>query len=70
MARILPEWNVSLFGHFSFSLNPGPWSVKEHLLGTDDGYFPVLNDVLICACEVVIIAVRFRMRFAGYHDLV
>ncbi|KAF8340507.1 OPT oligopeptide transporter protein-domain-containing protein [Cantharellus anzutake] len=32
MARILPEWNVSLFGHFSFSLNPGPWSVKEHLL--------------------------------------
>ena len=34
MERVLPERDISLFG-LSFSLNPGPWSIKEHLLGVD-----------------------------------
>ncbi|KAJ7064207.1 OPT oligopeptide transporter protein-domain-containing protein [Mycena amicta] len=31
MARTLPNWTVPL-GRFAFSLNPGPWSPKEHTL--------------------------------------
>ncbi|KAJ7735539.1 OPT oligopeptide transporter [Mycena maculata] len=31
MARVLPNYTVPL-GRFSFSLNPGPWSTKEHAL--------------------------------------
>ncbi|KAJ6572780.1 OPT oligopeptide transporter [Mycena vulgaris] len=31
MARTLPDYTVPL-GRFSFSLNPGPWSTKEHAL--------------------------------------
>ncbi|KAL5002852.1 OPT oligopeptide transporter protein-domain-containing protein [Aspergillus recurvatus] len=31
LARILPTYNVPL-GRFSFSLNPGPWSPKEHAI--------------------------------------
>ncbi|CRL23390.1 Oligopeptide transporter OPT superfamily [Penicillium camemberti] len=31
MARILPAYRVPL-GRFSFSLNPGPWSTKEHAI--------------------------------------
>lgn len=35
LARILPEWNVKVpFTKRSFSLNPGPFSVKEHVLVT------------------------------------
>ncbi|KAJ7697833.1 OPT oligopeptide transporter [Mycena rosella] len=31
LARTLPDYRVPL-GRFSFSLNPGPWSTKEHAL--------------------------------------
>lgn len=31
LARILPAYKVPL-GRFSFSLNPGPWSTKEHAI--------------------------------------
>ncbi|KAF7344027.1 OPT oligopeptide transporter [Mycena venus] len=31
MEQLLPDYRVPL-GRFSFSLNPGPWSVKEHVL--------------------------------------
>ncbi|KAL2836880.1 OPT oligopeptide transporter protein-domain-containing protein [Aspergillus pseudoustus] len=31
MARLLPNYKVPL-GRFSFSLNPGPWSIKEHAI--------------------------------------
>lgn len=31
MARILPDYTVPL-GRFSFSLNPGPFSIKEHAI--------------------------------------
>lgn len=31
LARVLPEWTVPL-GRFSFSLNPGPFSIKEHVI--------------------------------------
>ncbi|KAJ5092700.1 hypothetical protein N7456_008561 [Penicillium angulare] len=35
LARTLPAWNVGLPGtRFSFNLNPGPWSIKEHVLVT------------------------------------
>ncbi|KAH7036100.1 OPT oligopeptide transporter protein-domain-containing protein [Linnemannia elongata] len=34
MARALPARNVTLFGTFKFSLNPGPFSIKEHVLIT------------------------------------
>ncbi|KAL5332426.1 OPT oligopeptide transporter protein-domain-containing protein [Aspergillus crustosus] len=34
LARVLPKYKVPL-GRFSFSLNPGPWSSKEHaIVGT------------------------------------
>ncbi|KAG0290125.1 OPT super, partial [Linnemannia gamsii] len=32
MARTLPHKDVSLCGLFKFSLNPGPFSIKEHVL--------------------------------------
>lgn len=31
LARILPKYTVPL-GRFSFSLNPGPFSIKEHVI--------------------------------------
>ncbi|KAF7326167.1 putative plant-like oligopeptide transporter [Mycena kentingensis (nom. inval.)] len=31
LARVLPEWTIPL-GRLSFSLNPGPWSTKEHAI--------------------------------------
>ncbi|KAL2786913.1 OPT oligopeptide transporter protein-domain-containing protein [Aspergillus keveii] len=31
LARLLPKYTVPL-GRFSFSLNPGPWSIKEHAI--------------------------------------
>ncbi|KAF4768045.1 hypothetical protein HAV15_002599 [Penicillium sp. str.  len=31
MARVMPAYRVPL-GRFSFSLNPGPWSTKEHAI--------------------------------------
>lgn len=31
LARVLPDWTVPL-GRFSFSLNPGPFSIKEHAI--------------------------------------
>ncbi|KAL2825490.1 OPT oligopeptide transporter protein-domain-containing protein [Aspergillus cavernicola] len=31
LARVLPDYKVPL-GRFSFSLNPGPWSIKEHAI--------------------------------------
>ncbi|KAL2854567.1 OPT oligopeptide transporter protein-domain-containing protein [Aspergillus pseudodeflectus] len=31
LARFLPHYKVPL-GRFSFSLNPGPWSIKEHAI--------------------------------------
>ncbi|KAJ6010561.1 Oligopeptide transporter [Penicillium sp. IBT 35674x] len=35
LAKILPAWTVHLPGiRWSFSLNPGPWSIKEHVLVT------------------------------------
>lgn len=35
LAKVLPAWNVRLpFTRWSFSLNPGPFSVKEHVLIT------------------------------------
>ena len=35
LARTLPAWNIRLPGtNRSFSLNPGPWSIKEHVLVT------------------------------------
>ncbi|KAG0297395.1 hypothetical protein BGZ97_004301, partial [Linnemannia gamsii] len=34
MARALPVKDVSVFGLFKFSLNPGPFSIKEHVLIT------------------------------------
>ncbi|KAJ5710681.1 Oligopeptide transporter OPT superfamily [Penicillium malachiteum] len=33
LARILPAWKIGL-GRWSFNLNPGPWSIKEHVLVT------------------------------------
>ncbi|KAK2797675.1 hypothetical protein FQN50_009099 [Emmonsiellopsis sp. PD_5] len=35
LAKVLPAWNIRIpFTKLSFSLNPGPWSVKEHVLVT------------------------------------
>ncbi|KAJ5540678.1 Oligopeptide transporter [Penicillium frequentans] len=35
LAKILPAWTVRLPGtRWSFNLNPGPWSIKEHVLVT------------------------------------
>ncbi|KAK2772340.1 hypothetical protein FQN53_004636 [Emmonsiellopsis sp. PD_33] len=35
LAKVLPAWNIRIpFTRLSFSLNPGPWSVKEHVLVT------------------------------------
>ncbi|KAJ5539223.1 Oligopeptide transporter OPT superfamily [Penicillium frequentans] len=35
LAKILPAWTVRLPGtRWSFNLNPGPWSIKEHVLIT------------------------------------
>lgn len=35
LAKSLPAWNVKVpFTRFAFSLNPGPWSIKEHVLVT------------------------------------
>jgi len=35
LAKVLPAWNVRLpFASYKFNLNPGPWSVKEHVLIT------------------------------------
>ncbi|KAI6250199.1 Oligopeptide transporter 1, partial [Erysiphe necator] len=35
LAKALPSWNIKIpFTKFSFNLNPGPWSVKEHVLVT------------------------------------
>ncbi|KAF9314644.1 hypothetical protein BGZ91_005954 [Linnemannia elongata] len=34
MARTLPTQDINLFGFFRFSLNPGPFSIKEHVLIT------------------------------------
>lgn len=31
LARVLPDYTVPL-GRFSFTLNPGPFSVKEHAI--------------------------------------
>lgn len=39
MARILPAKDVDL-GFFKFSLNPGPFSIKEHVLITLAYVFP------------------------------
>lgn len=34
-AKVLPNWKIGLPGtKWSFSLNPGPWSIKEHVLVT------------------------------------
>jgi OPT oligopeptide transporter protein len=33
LAKVLPSWNVKIpFTSYGFNLNPGPWSVKEHVL--------------------------------------
>ncbi|KAJ5693293.1 hypothetical protein N7462_002716 [Penicillium macrosclerotiorum] len=35
LARTLPAWNIRVPGTtWGFSLNPGPWSIKEHVLVT------------------------------------
>jgi OPT family oligopeptide transporter len=35
LAKILPVWEVRVpFTSFRFNLNPGPWSIKEHVLVT------------------------------------
>lgn len=35
LAKVLPAWNMRVpFTRYGFSLNPGPWSVKEHVLVT------------------------------------
>jgi OPT family small oligopeptide transporter len=35
LARTLPAWNIRVPGtSWGFSLNPGPWSIKEHVLVT------------------------------------
>ncbi|KAF1817669.1 OPT oligopeptide transporter [Eremomyces bilateralis CBS 781.70] len=35
LANVLPAWRVRIpFTKYGFSLNPGPWSIKEHVLVT------------------------------------
>ncbi|KAI9827985.1 MAG: hypothetical protein M1819_006828 [Sarea resinae] len=35
LAKVLPAWIIKVpFTKYSFSLNPGPWSIKEHVLVT------------------------------------
>jgi len=35
LAKVLPAWNIKVPGtSYGFNLNPGPWSVKEHVLVT------------------------------------
>lgn len=35
LARVLPAWSIRVPGtSWGFSLNPGPWSIKEHVLVT------------------------------------
>lgn len=35
LAKTLPAWTIKIpFTKYQFSLNPGPWSVKEHVLVT------------------------------------
>ncbi|OCL12498.1 OPT superfamily oligopeptide transporter [Glonium stellatum] len=35
LAKILPAWKIRVpFTNFGFSMNPGPWSIKEHVLVT------------------------------------
>ncbi|KZF21641.1 OPT superfamily oligopeptide transporter [Xylona heveae TC161] len=35
LAKVLPNWVIRVpFTKYSFSLNPGPWSIKEHVLVT------------------------------------
>ena len=42
LAQVLPDKRIR-FLRWSFSLNPGPWSYKEHLLG--EGYFTLISNV-------------------------
>ncbi|KAG9320156.1 hypothetical protein KVV02_004293, partial [Mortierella alpina] len=58
MARVLPTRKFSLFG-FSFSLNPGPFSIKEHVL---IGTMTSCNTYSAYAVDIVVLQNIF------YHD--
>ncbi|KAF8981946.1 hypothetical protein BGZ52_002331, partial [Haplosporangium bisporale] len=55
MARVLPTRQFSLFGH-SFSLNPGPFSMKEHVL---IGTMTACNTGTAYAVDIVILQKLF-----------
>ncbi|KAF9372444.1 hypothetical protein CPB97_001260 [Podila verticillata] len=58
MARVLPTRQFSLFGH-SFSLNPGPFSIKEHVM---IGIMTSVNAGNAYAVDIVLLQKVF------YHD--
>ncbi|KAG0346546.1 hypothetical protein BG004_001471 [Podila humilis] len=58
MARVLPTRQFSLFG-IPFSLNPGPFSIKEHIL---IGTMTSCNTYTAYAVDIVIIQKKF------YHE--
>ncbi|KAF9430020.1 hypothetical protein BGZ94_008617 [Podila epigama] len=51
MARVLPTYDISIFG-YSFSLNPGPFSIKEHVL---IGTMAACNSGTAYAIDIVIL---------------
>lgn len=55
MARVLPTRQMNLFG-WSFSLNPGPFSVKEHIL---IGTMTAVNTSTAYAVDIVILQKLF-----------
>ncbi|KAF9212814.1 hypothetical protein CPC16_000866 [Podila verticillata] len=55
MARVLPTREFSLFG-WSFSLNPGPFSVKEHIL---IGTMTAVNTSTAYAVDIVVLQKLF-----------
>ncbi|KAG0010649.1 hypothetical protein BGZ82_003332, partial [Podila clonocystis] len=55
MARVLPTTKFTLFG-FSFSLNPGPFSIKEHVL---IGTMTACNSGTAYAVDIVILQKLF-----------
>ncbi|KAF9373737.1 hypothetical protein CPC16_001674, partial [Podila verticillata] len=58
MARVLPTGNYTLFGR-TFSLNPGPFSIKEHIL---IGTMTACNTSTAYAVDIVVLQHVF------YHD--
>ena len=49
LAKVLPAWNFQVpFTSYEFNLNPGPWSVKEHVLVSSNHSAYYLYTCMLC----------------------